>query len=92
MLRNDFACVAQLVEQFTCNEQVVSSNLTTGFKIKGLTMPRKNINMSAEQLEQLRLHKSNFQYYMKIGQLSDVAYILRLAGIVEKTIEMKKGK
>jgi hypothetical protein len=57
-----------------------------------LTMPRKNINMSSEQLEQLRLHKSNFQYYMKIGQLSDVAYILRLAGIVEKTIEMKKGK
>jgi hypothetical protein len=55
-------------------------------------MPRKNINMSAEQLEKLRLHKANFQYYMKIGQLSDVAYVLRLAGIVEKTIELKKGK
>ena len=55
-------------------------------------MPRKNINMSSDQLEQFRIHKSNFQHYMKIGQLSDVAYLLRLAGIVEKTIEMKKGR
>ena len=63
-----------------------------GIMKRFLKMPRKNINMSSEQLDQLRLHKSNFQYYMKIGQLSDVAYVLRLAGIVEKTIEMKKGK
>ena len=54
-------------------------------------MPRKNINMSEAQLLKLRDSKLNFQSRMKINQLSDIEYILRVARIVDKTLEHKQG-